>query len=213
MSEPMSARHSRPAQAAPAAQAQNLCKLVPPGYNPKWTSDQDMSCQVVYNEPDGSTVSLTLFRWFSPTEAWEGMPCDPHKCELGETCNSLLCSPVAAGDPGPDPDLLYAFNGWAHSAVRRRGRSTGARPAVAAPPVQATAQPRGRALLVVLQGSAGRPSLALTGSEVILRRDRSCALVLMVRIRIPSGTFAVASAIASRSRRRSGLPPYRHSAN
>jgi hypothetical protein len=91
----------RSARAAPAAQAQNLCTLVPPGYDPGIVTDMADYCYVVYNEPDGTMLNLELSRFYSPLEAYRHMPCDPGACASGQTCNSTSCFPYPKGDLAP----------------------------------------------------------------------------------------------------------------
>ncbi len=95
---------SRAVLAAPAALAQNLCTLMPPGYDPAVVTDMDDYCYVVYNQPDGAMINLELSRMYSPAEAHRHLPCDPASCSAGLTCNSLTCSEVFLGDWGPVSD-------------------------------------------------------------------------------------------------------------
>lgn len=91
----------RAVHAAPAAQAQNLCTLVPPGYDPAVVADGGDYCYVMYNQPDGAILNLELSRMYSPAEAHRHLPCDPASCSAGLTCNSLPCGEVFQGDTGP----------------------------------------------------------------------------------------------------------------
>ncbi len=91
----------RPVRAAPSAQAQNLCTLVPPGYDPALVTDQADYCYVVYNLDDGTMLNLEVSRFYSPREAYLHLPCDPNACTQGQTCNSASCYAYPRGDVAP----------------------------------------------------------------------------------------------------------------
>jgi hypothetical protein len=93
---------SRAVQAAPAAQAQNLCKLVPPGYDPSLVTDMADYCMAAYKEADGSTVYLELSRAYSPADVHDLMvSCHPSDCASAGACEGRPCQILDWGDTAP----------------------------------------------------------------------------------------------------------------
>ena len=98
----------RPAQAAPTAQGQGLCALVPPGYDPAVVTNMEDYCHVVYDGPNGATFFLELVRFYSPETAYQALPCDPAVCASGGVCNGSSCQAQIAEDPSGGPGARSA---------------------------------------------------------------------------------------------------------
>lgn len=97
-----------PAQAAPAAQARNLCTLVPPGWDPASLDDRPDYCYVVYNEADGTMLNLKLSKAASPELAYILMDPKPDDCAAGLA--PVPCSPLDKGDVAP-PGAGHSYKG------------------------------------------------------------------------------------------------------